>query len=262
LLDATREERYGRYSGSLFAAVDIGFIVGVPTLSLLAARAGYEWIGPFVVPVTVVGALALWLVPVRPAETQPASFGAFRRALTQPWGRTAALLLFFAAFSFGTTLGILSEHTATRYGAGPIALLTCFYLARILTNIFGGRLSDRLGRAPVVAGAFAIAACGAALTASTNGAAFALPIGSAALGMVFAAVPLTALALVGDHASEAERPVVYGSLFVWRDAGVGCSTLLGYYLRELLGGFAQAMWIFAGLWAGLALFSLALRRPK
>jgi MFS family permease len=260
LLQATREGRYGRYSGALFAAVDVGFIAGVPLLSLIAARAGYQWVAAFVLPASALGALVLWLVPVQEDEVKPASLSVIGRTLSQPWGRTAALLLFFAACSFGTTLGILAEQAGAR-SAGPVALLTCFYVARILTNIFGGRLSDRAGRGVVAGGAFALAAGGAALTAATRGATFALPLGSAALGMVFAAVPLTALALVGDHASEAERTTVYGSLFVWRDVGVASSMLLGHYLEKTLGGFAQAMWIFAGLWAVLAVFSLTLSRP-
>jgi len=121
-----------------------------------------------------------------------------------------------------------------------------------------GVLSDRLGRAHVLSGAFALSAVGLLVPVIWPGAA-SLALAAAVLGGLTASVLAGVLAFVGDSAPSVSRQATIAGMYVWRDLGTGVTILLGQYLRVVFHGFQVPFLVFALTFAVCAWLSPKLR---
>jgi len=252
VLDASRRERYGRAAGLFYAATHIGFVIGLIVLGLVLREYGGRGMLIAAITMTAVGNVICLLVPRREFPRELPRFSGVLKLALGGAGRIVAVIQFAAATGYGLLLGVFASSIEQTYGIRMVGVITMsFYLVRAVISPFAGALSDRLGRARVIAGAFAIS--GAALlipVALPN--AITLAFAAAVLGALTAAVLAGVLAFVGDTAESANRQAMIAGMYVWRDLAVGVTILLGQYLRLLFGGFQAAFLVFALLFFACA----------
>jgi MFS family permease len=132
---------------------------------------------------------------------------------------------------FGIVLPILPLY-AERFGAGPwaaAAIVATFSFAQFLAAPLWGRLSDRIGRKPVLV----LALCGTALGSVLTGVAGSLPllfVGRAIDGASGSSYAV-AQAAVADIAEPADRPRLLGLL--------GAAFGVGFVAGPVIGGLAS-----------------------
>jgi MFS family permease len=132
---------------------------------------------------------------------------------------------------FGIVLPILPLY-AKRFGAGPwagAAIVATFSLAQFVAAPLWGRLSDRIGRKPVIV----LALCGTAVGSLITGLAGALPLlflGRAVDGASGSSYAV-AQAAATDLAAPSERPRLLGLL--------GAAFGVGFVAGPIIGGFAS-----------------------
>jgi MFS family permease len=260
VLDAAKREHYGRDSGIFYAATHVGFLAGLIMLQALLNRRGGQAMLLGAISATGLGTLVCLFVPRRdfPREL-PRLSGVLRLAFGGA-GRNIALIQFAAATAYGLLLGVFASSIKADYGIGAVAAITMsFYILRAIVSPFVGALSDRLGRARMLSGAFAISAVALIVPIAYRSAAT-LAFAAAVLGALTAAVLAGILAFVGDSAKSTERQATIAGMYVWRDLGTGVTILLGQYLSVLFGGFQVAFAIFAVTFAVCAWLSLRLGR--
>lgn len=257
---AAQRTRYGRTAGSFYAFTDLGFTVGVAVLTFIYQQFGPQRLWMFSLPCAGLGAVGTLLVPRRRLETERQTFSSIYEILSSPWARAVGLLLLFCSFAWGIMLGSLSDWVKQEHGVGSFFAFLPFYLARLCTNLVGGRLSDRMGRGKVLLGAFLLSSAGMLLVSQWHETLASLLLGTASLGVLFSAVPFTTLASIGDFVEPRRRQIAYGLLFVWRDLGVALSVLMGLYVRRFLGGFERLFLFFSVLFLLLSLLSFKVRK--
>lgn len=261
VLDASRREHYGRAAGLFYAATHVGFVLGLIILGLLLRSHGGRGMLIGAITMTAVGNLICLLVPRREFPRELPSFSGVLKLAIGGAGRIVAVIQFAAATGYGLLLGVFASSIEHTYGMRMVAVITMsFYLVRAGISPFAGVLSDRLGRARVIAGGFAISGAALLLPVALPGA-VTLALAAAALGGLTAAMLAGVLAFVGDIAEPSNRQATIAGMYVWRDLAVGVTILLGQYLRLLFGGFQAAFLVFALLFFVCAWLSTKLRLP-
>jgi len=259
-IQAAHHTRYGQTAGLLYASVDFGFLIGVVVLTLVYARLGPGMLWAFCLPCAGLGVLATPLIPRRHLKAERQTLGNLRDILVSPWAIAVCILLLFCSFAWGIMLGSLPDWVKQEHGIGSFFALLPFYLGRLSTDLLGGRLSDSKGRGKVLFGAFLLSAAGMLSVSIWHRHLASILVGTAALGILFSAVPFTTLARIGDLVEPSKRQIAYGAIFIWRDLGVGISVLAGLYLRNLLGGFQMLFLFFSILFFLLSLLSFQVGR--
>ena len=258
------KRQYGTAIGILYSSTHAGFMLGVVVLGwLYAALDTRDLHLVYVVAavVTLLGNLVLLTTP-RMAHIPPEapSLSALFGVLKKPKAQIAAFLQLASALSFGLMLGVFADIIKMPYGKEWIWILAAPYpAARLVWGLVSGMLSDRLGRASVLAGAFlltsvSLACCAASSHRATIG------IAAGAMGLLSAAVPVIASAIVGDSADRQRRPLAYGSLFAFRDAGVVIAAMAGQVLHSHLGDFRPVFLVFAVVFLTCGIASAVLQR--
>ncbi len=158
--DAFRADRRGWASGWVMSGFSVGQIVGIPAGIALAELGGFRM--PFLGFAVVMGAafvLAFWALPQvagtqsRQRLTVRSALASYRELLSRSDTRSATLvyLVLFAGVGLfviyfpswlETELGYTSAMVAGVYALGGFA--------NVLTGPQAGRLSDRIGRKPVI----------------------------------------------------------------------------------------------------------------
>jgi len=247
VLDASRREHYGRAAGMFYAATHFGFVIGVVVLGLLLRGVGGRGMLLGAIGLTGVGNVICLLVPRRRFPRDLPSFTAVLRVAVGRAGRTLSLVQLAAAAGFGLLLGVFASAIKHDFGIAAVAPITmAFYVMRAVISPFAGALSDRLGRARVMAGGFGLGGVALLIAAVAPGAAT-LTLAAAALGGVTATVLAAVLAFVGDTAQPSSRQAAVAGLSVWRDLGVAITILLGQYLRLVFHGYAAPFLLFAAV---------------
>ena len=164
----------------------------------------------------------------------PSEPGATAVGATGPSGRAvlAPLLLVALADTLGSFLVLaLLPYYATEMGADPFAvgwLVASFAVAQTITAPLWGRLSDRIGRRPVIVAGLAllvVSFVGFALAGSL----LLLLVSRLAQGVGGGTVSVT-FALISDHAPRGERAVRIG----WLTAATSGAAVVGPLLGSLL----------------------------
>ncbi|NUP99851.1 MAG: MFS transporter [Armatimonadetes bacterium] len=262
VLDATRDQRYGTSTGLFQAASSIGFALGVVLLSrVYEAAQQLGPLGPRVVWLyaaisTIIGVLCLLRVPAREVEIDPPSLREQIAIMTSPKGAIGCVFLFLGGFGFGAMLGVLADNLATAFPGGNRNYVAAFFpLAGFFANLFGGPLSDRIGRARAMFGTFTLAGVGLLLAWALPQSLTAMVVCALFLGFQSQLVPTLTTAMIGDSTHASRRQNVYGALFFWRDMGVAGALVFGQWLHQLkdIRSSLLAMAILTGSCAALSL---------
>jgi MFS family permease len=256
--------RYGATIGLLYTSTHLGFTLGVILLGLVYQaldQASLYVLYVAAAGITILGNIVLLLTPrLDHVEPEAPSLRSLFGVLSRPKAQIAGFLQLAAALGFGLMLGSFGEMIKAPYGKQWIWLLAAPYpLARLIWAWASGAVSDRLGRAWSLGGSFgvvAVALAGCALWSNRA----TIGIAAAALGLLSTSVPVIASAMVGDSADRERRPLAYGSLFTFRDAGVVAATMAGPLLKSYLGNFQLVFLVFAALFAVCGVVSVALEK--
>ncbi len=240
VLDATTDDRYGSSTGWFMAASSFGFGLGVIVLSRVwdAARAVDPLAGRVVwlwaAIATLIGVVCLLAVPGRRATLDPPSLADQLAIMTSAKGSIGCVFLFLGGFGFGSMLGVLADHLASAFTGGNRLYLAAFYsFAGFFANLFGGPLSDRIGRPRTLFATFVLSAVGLFAAFVAPQSVLALALCALFLGFQSSLVPTLTMAMIGDSTHSARRQNAYGALFFWRDMGVAGALLLTQYLRQV-----------------------------
>ena len=270
VLDRSSAGRYGASSGLLAVASRLGLAVGTLALGLLIARYGYftHPLLPFGFSLAM-GALAFALsfaVTSPPVAARPPGWAAIVGTLRRPRLIRVAAMLFVAFFAYGLFLSHLMPVIGRRFRKEGMPLMaSTFVFASICFAWLAGRLSDRIGRWPALIGGYACG--GVSMLLMTRFSPF-MPVWTLFAAMValaapFGAVPVVAMAWIGDIADSRDRPIVYAVTFFWRDIGVVSAAVVAVWLgrpSDLTPGFlAMAAVFFA---PALIVAAIRLRRLR
>lgn len=152
--------RRGWANGWVMSGIAVGQIIGIPLGTLLAQWFNFRW--PFLVfAVTMGGAFVLiWrAVPQPPVQLDERRLSVRRAVidyialLRQPETGAASLAYFLMFFSVGLYVVYLPTWLEQSLGITGEAIATLFLvggLANVITGPIAGRLSDRIGRKPLV----------------------------------------------------------------------------------------------------------------
>lgn len=262
VLDTSGSKRYGAASGVMYFFVQAGISLGTILAGAVAAWT-QSYLRVFQVS-SVVGILAVvsaFLVPDVRSRLVDDRWAVAFRFFKSPsnWFPPAILAISFS--TYGIMLTVFNQHAAVVFGPAHLALFhTCYLVTGMLVTIASGRLSDRIGRTPVIALSLLAGALGLGLF----GFAKITPlfvVGAVLVGLPSGAIPTVALAWVGDHSTEAERPTIHACVFAWRDFGFVGVTYLGVLLQGRDVPLQGCFLVFAAVFAAAALLSalLALR---
>jgi MFS family permease len=266
VLDVTDQVgRYGKPSGMLYAATHAGFLVGVLVLGLVLDRRDYPGLFQTATIMTLGGWIIILFTSRDGVAREAPRFGEF----VAIWRtRKAQVLAFYNALSsvgFGIMLGVFAEYTFAEFGPVVLKVAVFYSVSRVLASSYGGVLTDRFGTHLVLLLGFLISAFGLVVPVLSD-TVLSLGIASFALGILAGAVPVAAMAIVGDSALAARRYLAMAALFVWRDFGVAVGLLGGELMKSVLGGanarvgFHAAFIAFAAVFLGCAALTPVLQR--
>lgn len=184
------------------------------------------------------------------------------RGIHTPWHlRVLYLSTFILRTAFGALLLLISAYVAGDNGLLNVAIIAVPYpLAEMATANYFGILSDRVGRKPIIVAGTTLAAVVVTLYALWDNVWY-LTVMHGIHGIGAAATVAPAIAMIADHANEADR----GRQMGWFDY----STFLGYIIGAVVGGFLidlagarPGFIIIAGLLAVSAILLYALVRRE
>jgi MFS family permease len=261
VLDTSESDRYGAASGAMYFFVQAGISLGTVLAGAVAWWTG-SYLRVFQVS-SLVGGLAIvsaFMVPEVRSKFVDDRWEVAFRFFKKPsnWFAPAALAISFSIY--GIMLTMFNQFAATTFGPGHLATFhTCYLLTAMFVTLIAGRLSDRMGRVPVIALSFLVGAAGLGIFGSVKAAPL-FVIGAILVGMPSGAIPTAALAWVGDHSTEAERPTIHACVFAWRDFGFVGVTFLGVFLQGENLPLQSCFLVFAGVFLAAAVVAAVLAR--
>ena len=258
VLDASCESRYGSAAGIFYAATHAGFATGVMLLGRAAQKWGNDAILLSALAAMLVGNSIMFFVPRKRVQRELGIRAVFA-IMKRPKARIVSFFLFASSLGFGFLLGaftgVATEQKHKFVYLANAAVL--FPLARFIVSLFGGIISDKLGRAKTLVLPFVISSAGLFLAAFWSNV-VTIGISSLGLGLLGGLVPVAAMAIVGDSAIKERRHLALGALFFWRDMGVVFSLFLGQFLLSKLGNFQPCFIIFACIFLFCGFLSIIL----
>jgi len=271
-LNVTEEGKYGWSMSVLYSAVYLGQGAGVCFLGWIAERFKEgDKIGPelFIAAacISLVANVVIFWLPgqlrLEKVDQPPLSEGF--RLLMSPQGAIVSFMFLATTFGFGILLGNLSGSVAEK-SFGSVGIVTIgFYVARLVCSLWAGPLSDRVGRAPLLAIAFALSSVGLIATGLT-GSSVVKGFAALGLGIEMGAASVIVSALVGDWAPPNKRHVVLSTLFIWHGLGAALSLILGQHLRAMFNNdYGKTFIVFGavmGLCAVLSIVLALLPKPE
>jgi MFS family permease len=193
-------------------ALAIGPLAGIA----LAEGAGFGalfWTAGAVAAVALVVGLTVGETLARP-HARPFTFaGSMSRAALRP-----GLLALCLTFGYGAQVAFLPLH-AEAVGANPGVFYLVFAVTITLVRGPAGRLSDRIGRAPVAAAGLLLAALGMALLALSDGAT-SLAVAGGVYGIAYGVAQPALIAWSVDAVAEGERGRAMGTYHTAFELGI------------------------------------------
>lgn len=259
-----RARRHGTGMGILYAATHAGWLTGVVVLGMIfdAVQTSRPYLlYASALGFAVLGSCLLLLLP-RPREPLPEmpTLSGLAAIMRRAKSRIAAFLLFSAALSFGVVLGVFTDFVERQHGAVWLWRCTLFYpLAQLVLSLAAGLLSERVSHGSVLALGFFGGGVGMLLPLLTGH-----PAGLAGtalmLGVLNGTVLVVSVAMIGDSAERARRPLAYGAMFTWRDFGVVVAVVAGKLLGITTDNVALVFEAFAAVFFGCGIVSLILNK--
>ncbi len=161
-----------------------------------------------------------------------------------------ALILLLTAATYGSIVSFLPLFAGERGLGNPGVFFTVYALVLLVARGFTGRLSDRYGRAAVIAPGLVLAAVALWLLATAS----ALPtfvVVATLYGLAFAAIQPALIALVVDRAAPQRRGAALGTFTSAMDLGIGLGSIVWGVVAQQAG--YEAMYAAAGAVALAAL---------
>jgi MFS family permease len=222
--DVAPPERRGEVIGFLGAAANLAMAVGPLAGIATMQRAGYPALFGLAAACALL-ALGLSLAVRETLETPSAApFGvgaSFSRAAVAP--ATIAMLLMV---TYGFQVSFMPIHI-DRHGGNPGVFYLAFALVVALVRGHAGRLSDRLGRAPVAAAGLVIAALALGVLAASSDATL-LAVAGALYGVGFGTAQPALAAWCVDGAAAEDRGRAMGTYYTAMELGIAVgSAVLG-----------------------------------
>ncbi|WP_425550767.1 MFS transporter [Actinoallomurus liliacearum] len=248
LADEVHPEALGGAMGRYIAGNTVGGLLGRLIPGFVTDLAGWRW----ALGVTAVGALlltlAFWALLPRSRCFQPSrsGHGAVLRHLRDPGMRRLFLIGFVLMAGFVTVYNYLGYRLlAAPFGLPEwlTGLVFLMYLAGTFSSPAAGSLADRVGRRPVVYGAFALAAVGLLATLPNT-----LPVMGVGL-FVFTA---------GFFAAHSVASGWVGRRAAGGKAQASALYLFAYYAGSSIGGSAGGLAYEHGRWPATVGYALAL----
>lgn len=262
VLDAAQKSSYGGASGIFYGATHIGFAVGVMLLGRMGQRLGNDAIPLVALTAMVVGNIIMLFLPRSRVQRETGIRIIFSMMRTAK-AKIISFFLFASSLGFGFLLGAFtgvaeSKEQSFVYLANAAVL---FPLARFVVSLFGGFISDKLGRAKMLVLPFIVSSLGLFLAGIWSNI-FTIGIASFGLGLLGGLVPVAAMAMIGDSTTRERRHLAFGALFFWRDMGVVFALFLGQFLLSQLGDFRPCFLVFACIFLVCGFLSIVLIRRE
>ncbi|MBS3169537.1 MFS transporter [Candidatus Woesearchaeota archaeon] len=201
LIKASTENSAGKSAGLFMVALSSSAAAGILTIWYLQQSLSLATIFLIFSILPFVGFFLLLTLPSVPTEHVPNKFQLMKRSLTSPTAFRFSLLWFGLAFVSGLALGFLPIDIKNLFGIhliGPLS--TLFYVMPILFSYLFGKVSDKLGRKPMIILSFVL--CGISLIILSLATTLWLMIlGIIILTTYYAATRTITFVLVGDISS-------------------------------------------------------------
>lgn len=161
--------------------------------------------------------------------------------------------------TYGSIASFLAVYASSRGIRNPGVFFTTFALSMFATRTFAGKISDRHGRASVIAPGLAAIALGmATLAGATTLASFVLA--AVIYGIGFSVMQPTITALTVDYVPPGRRGTALGTLLAMYDVGVALGGVVAGWVAERLPLHA-VYWCMSGVGVlGLIIFLGGYRR--
>ncbi|MGE5585870.1 MAG: MFS transporter [Bacillota bacterium] len=161
--------------------------------------------------------------------------------------------------TYGSIASFIAVYAGSRGISNPGVFFTVFALSMFATRTFAGRISDRHGRASVIAPGLAAISLGmAVLAGSRSTVSFALA--AVVYGVGFSVMQPTVTALMVDFVRPERRGTAMGTLMAMYDVGIAMGGVVAGWIAERL-PLAAVYWCMSGVGAfGLMVFLCGYRR--
>ena len=246
----------------------LGIFFGVGAISIPLTASSIE--GHFTIPQLflfcsiLAGICAIWYATMSfpPAKTKQAfSFGEFLDVAKYSGVLLLAFILFFESGNEACIAGWTSTYVGVTGYSPRLAtlVLAAYWAALMLSRVLAARLLRRIGKAQLVVSMAFLSLAGCAVLLFSRSL-FALFIGAVVIGLSYAPIFPTTLAIAGDLHSE-RAGTVFGLLF-------SIALIGGMTFPWAVGQLSQAISVRAGMIVptlgavGIISLSLALARPS
>jgi predicted MFS family arabinose efflux permease len=249
ILAATTTQQRHAASGIFFATNFLAWFVAVTIYGQVIPRWGFGPTPFLAMAFTTVGLVIALALPQRRAPSEPITLRDFLAPLRHGLARTVMFFMALSAVAFGLMFSSLTQFLTGQFGAGLTAIaLSSFYLARLPGSLAAAYLIQRWGQRRLLAIVFGGAGL-ALLFAATSPDSFAVSLGAILiLGFQQATVPVAAMALAGEQATQGTRSASYGLQFAAAELGVAFALVLAGLAEDVQGNFRGVFLIFGALY--------------
>lgn len=161
--------------------------------------------------------------------------------------------------TYGSIASFIAVYAKSKGIGNPGVFFTVFALSMFATRTFAGKISDKYGRASVIAPGLAAISLGMAALANASSLA-SFVFAAVVYGIGFSVMQPTVTALLVDHVPPARRGTALGTLLAMYDVGVAVGGVLAGWIAEHLPLHA-VYWCMSGVGAcGLVFFACGYQR--
>lgn len=249
--DLAPRSRRGEAMGYYGMFSNLAMAIG-PALGVMLMR-GYSFTVLFLASAGLALVAVLLSLGIRePASPNPhkPSTGT-NRGIIERTALFPSLILALTAMTYGSIVAFLPIYAAKQGIDNPGLFFTVYAITLLVARGFTGQLSDRYGRAAVIAPGLVLAAAGLWVLASAGSLPAFLAV-ALLYGLAFAAIQPTLMALVVDRSAPGRRGAAMGTFSTAMDLGIGGGSFVWGFVAQAAG--YETMYTISG---GVALLALA-----
>ncbi len=180
----------------------------------------------------------------------PTPSGRGRQGVIERSALFPSAVLALTAITYGSIVSFLPIYAVQQGIPNPGVFFTAYALILLVARGFTGQLSDRYGRAAVIAPGLVLAAAGLWLLAFATSLPLFLAV-AVLYGLAFAAIQPSLMALVVDRAAPNRRGAAMGTFSTAMDLGIGAGSVAWGFVAQAAG--FQALYLASGGVAALTL---------
>ncbi len=242
VLNISDEKESGTSSGTIFFGAWLGTFFGTNLLGLVQKTYGYDLVFPAAAFLSMLAFLPIYFLP--PSIEEVSKKVKLKDLLVMGGSKIVTFFYFLSCFGYGILIGSVSCVVSSTLGPSMIGpILSGYSLISALFSIYGGKVSDLIGRKKTFIIAFFLGALGLFLgSISMNP--VTLIILCILVGFQGSAAPVNAFGWIGDKTRESGRLSSICSSFVWNSIGVTSSLLLSSTIYEFSGSYQTVFFLF------------------